>query len=137
MDDAPDHDPTMGPCIVCGRPGEDFSAHHTSCECDLENCVKVICDDCRHASDHWVWVGENTREVHIDCYRRMTRTNARIPMTREDLDGVCADHPMVLNQRCHFNGEQRVSYHDGVLSIRCAVCEAMVVEVAVVRRSDA
>jgi len=71
-------DPTMGPCIVCRRPGKDFDVHHTSCECDLESCPKVICDGCRMTQGNWAWIdGEHegdTREVHIDCYHRMVKT---------------------------------------------------------------
>jgi len=69
-------DPTMGPCIGCGVLGEDCDVHHTGCECDLEACVKVICDGCRMIEGNWAWIdrGDDASiEVHIDCYTRMIK----------------------------------------------------------------
>ena len=67
-------DPTMGACISCKRLGEEFPVHHTSCECELETCHKVICDDCRFTQGNWAWIDkgdDETQEVHADCYLRM------------------------------------------------------------------
>lgn len=46
-------DLSMGPCMVCKRLGSTLPAQHTHCECDKEDCEKVICDDCRMLSGQW------------------------------------------------------------------------------------
>lgn len=82
-------DPTMGPCCGCGVLGENCSVHHTACECEREICDKVICDDCRFFSHPALWahfhekdaegndIEDEYREVHIDCYHRMTMNRQR------------------------------------------------------------
>lgn len=76
-----ENDLTMGPCSGCNVLGEDLPVHHTACECD-EPCGNVICDDCRYTN---LWahlhdkdeaghdIEDHYREVHIDCYHRMTK----------------------------------------------------------------
>jgi len=68
-------DLSMGPCMVCKRLGSTLPAQHTHCECDKEDCEKVICDDCRMLSGQWAWIdgdaADDTREMHDDCAQRM------------------------------------------------------------------
>jgi len=68
-------DLSMGPCMVCKTLGSDLPSHHTHCECDLDACPKVICDDCRIHSGQWAWIDgeadDDTREMHTACAERM------------------------------------------------------------------
>lgn len=68
-------DPSMGPCMGCGRLGSDCELHHSSCECDDRDCKRVICDSCRAGGKLWVWLSGDTeddsREVSRECYNRM------------------------------------------------------------------
>lgn len=61
-------------------------------------------------------------------------------VTREVLDGMGCQMPgcdhtahdgLVLHARCHLDAATWATYHDGVLTISCAVCERVIVRLAV------
>lgn len=62
-----------------------------------------------------------------------------MPMTREALDGMqCATPgctephgPLVMHSRCHPKSPTWVTYADGVMTVSCAKCDTMIIEVAV------
>lgn len=68
------------------------------------------------------------------------------PQTRPDLDGMpCGhvgckhsehSHDMYLNPRCHPGGATQAKYRDGIVTIECVRCRAIVVQVAVARYLD-
>lgn len=62
------------------------------------------------------------------------------PRTRRELDALpcscCggpphAGSPMDLDSRCHNGAPTRARYAEGVLEIRCAVCDKLVTRIAV------
>ena len=81
--------PSLGPCVGCGGLGE--TVEHTVCECDLESCVKAICDGCRFGGGQWAWIDgghpDDTREMYSDCAERMERTKNRHKAERQKAMG--------------------------------------------------
>lgn len=61
-----------------------------------------------------------------------------MPLYKEDLKGlVCpcgvpgCESPMVIHSRCHPDRATWVSYYDGILTVKCSVCEQVLAEVFV------
>jgi len=47
----------------------------------------------------------------------------------------CED-PLFIHSKCHLEAATWASYFDGVLTVRCSVCEEVIAEFAVASRGD-
>lgn len=59
-----------------------------------------------------------------------------LPCFNPDCDHTSHTKPMALNAYCHPTKPVRVWYKDGLLTLNCAICKQIVVQIAVARRED-